>query len=757
MNSTKKSEADFVWQEGLDTPIMYCPGVGPQRAAAFEKLGISTVRDLLWHIPRGFEDFHTRNPIRGLVSGQTATVVGKVVSTKNRIPRSASKVRYIFEAVVDDRTGAIKVVWFNQPYLVEKIQEDKRLLLHGKVETYDHFLQMSNPKFKVLEEVSEQETGLQPVYSLSQGLTQNLIRTIVKRALERFQSTIEEFLPPSILQEKKYPQRSETFRILHQPNPDEGAPTDITSSPEEELQRNFLTEETAQNSTANVQTQTRWEKARNRLIFEEFFLHQLILCRYRARIKKLDGIRHALPSPDPLGGIIEISLDKNNPTHWPALFLQHLPFQFTDDQIKVCREIQTDLCSVSPMNRLLQGDVGSGKTVVSLYAMMVAVAGGYQAAFMAPTEILAHQHADSIREFISCIPGLNVVALTGSAKAKESREILQAIACGTVQIVVGTHALFQERVHFSNLGLVVVDEQHKFGVAQRQELVKKGTQPDLLVATATPIPRTLSLTLFGDMDNSTIRTLPPGRPPLITRWTTWQNEKKIWEFIDQKVEEGQQAYVVCPIIEPSENVPHLPSTDDAFDHLSKTVLPHRRVAVLHGRHSAELKSDLMEQMRSGEIDVVVATTVIEVGVDLPNATVMVILGADRFGLAQLHQLRGRVGRGTEKSYCILVSSSIISPFAERRMKVLEQTRDGFKIAEEDLKLRGAGEYFGTRQSGHLKFRVGDPFGDAKLLMEAQEAAKNIQQMDPELSQGEHKGLKRELKRFLESYEFHRPS
>lgn len=376
---------------------------------------------------------------------------------------------------------------------------------------------------------------------------------------------------------------------------------------------------------------------------------------------------------------------------------------------------------------------------------------------MAPTELLAQQHAENLRRYADGIPRLQIEVLTGSQKTKERREVLERIATGTASIVVGTHALFQDDVQFARLGLVVVDEQHKFGVNQRQRLVAKGETPDLLVATATPIPRTLSLTLFGDMEVSTIRALPPGRPQLITRWTQWSKEEKVWEFIDGLIAQGQQVYVVCPIIEPSENAPHLPSTEEAFEKLSKTFLPHRRVAVLHGRQATDEKSALMQRMKAGAIDVVVATTVIEVGVDLPNATVMVVLGAERFGLAQLHQLRGRVGRGTKKSYCVLITPDRVGVIARQRMRCLEQTRDGFVIAEEDLKLRGPGEHFGTRQSGHLNFRLADPFEDSMLLHEAHQDAHAIYQRDPGLDDPEFITLKKELFRLYGDFIERRPS
>ncbi len=743
-------------KEGLDTPIQFCPKVGPSRAASFEKLDIHTVRDLLWHIPRRYEDFHSRVPIRHLQPGQVATVLGKVVNREDRLPRSKSKVHHIFQVVVEDQSGAMQVVWFNQPYLENIIHNGETLLLHGKVDLYDHYLQMSSPKFKIVEGSDELYSEIQPIYPLSEGLSQAVLRKIIHNALDRFDSCLKEFLPRFILEPHNFPDRAHTFRILHHPQPGEGAPTDIDISLPDNLQDDLL-KENQEFRQSSINAESLWCKARERLIFEEFFLHQFILLRYRAKIKKIEGLSHTPPHPDPLSEQIFADLDYDSPSHWPAIFLKHLPFELTLDQQRVCREIQYDMCSSLPMNRLLQGDVGSGKTVVSLYAMILSVASGYQAALMAPTEILAHQHAATIKKLTEGIPQLMVSVLTSGAGARESKATLESIAEGSTHIVVGTQALFQERVEFSRLGLVVVDEQHKFGVNQRQKLLEKGIHPDLLVATATPIPRTLSLAMFGDMDNSVIRSLPPGRPPLITRWTTWENERKVWKFVDEKIEAGQQAYVVCPIIESSENLPNLPSTDELFERLTKTFLPHRRVESLHGRLSPETKSELMSQIREGYVDVVVATSVIEVGVDLPNATVIVILGAERFGLAQLHQLRGRVGRGTIKSYCILVTHFTISEVAEHRMRALEQTRGGFKIAEEDLKLRGPGEFFGTKQSGHLKFKIGDPLNDRDLLKNAHRAAQEMYQRDPELRQDENKPLKKELLHAYKSHNFHRPS
>lgn len=748
-------------QRGLDTPVQFCPGVGPSRAKTLENMGVYTVRDLFWHLPRGYEDFVHVTPVASLPPNGIATVVATVTYAESRMPRGRSRVRHILNATVKDDSGELEVVWFNQSYLSDQIKQGTRLRLHGKAEGRAPFMKMSSPKFVVLSDDNEEEAGdILPLYPLSEKLTQVVIRKIVAKAMERFGSDLVEWMPEAVLREHGFPSRLEAFRILHAPQAGEGAPVD-SALPEESLLF-ALTEDDDDEPSAFLpegEINTLWENARRRLVFEELFLHQFSLRLVQGKLKQYTGIAHPAPHPDPFMQDEDqaIELDANDPRAWPARFVRGLPFALTNEQRKVCREIQADMVESAPMNRLLQGDVGSGKTVVSIYAMVLAAAGGCQAALMAPTELLAQQHAASIRAFTRNIPQLQTVALTGGMKVGERRAVQEALKTGAAQLVVGTHALFQEDVAFDRLGLVVVDEQHKFGVEQRERLVRKGEHPDLLAATATPIPRTLSLTVFGDMDISTIAALPPNRPEIRTRWTHWINESKVWGFVDEKIALGQQAYIVCPIIDPSETQPELPSTEDAFEAVTETHLPHRRIALLHGRHSPQDKQAMMDSIRAGDLDAVVATTVIEVGVDLPNATIMVILGAERFGLAQLHQLRGRVGRGTEKSYCILITPERLSPYAEQRMRLMEQTRDGFRIAEEDLKLRGPGEAFGTKQSGRIRFYLADPVRDGELLQAANQSAHDIYQKDPHLLDPGYGNMKLEIQSAYGRIALRRPS
>ncbi len=723
-----------------------------------KKMRIETAADLFWHFPRAYEDHHSLTHIHNLKPGSVYSIRGTVISVKERRPQSKSRVRSILEAYIEDTTGTIEAVWFNQPFLKKQLKEGSDVMLHGKVEFKKHFLQIVSPKIQPADTETKVRSGIVPLYPLTEGITQGGMLEIIENAFERFSEYWQEFLPRWMLDEYDLYQRLEALRVIHFPQPMDGAPI-AQKTPEQALLFDQTGETDGEQRGVLISSDpnSNWSQARYRLVFEEFFQHQFLLQTMRGKIKQLTGIPHSLPQPNPFTEAEAVDLNPENPKHYPFLFIQSLPFELTNEQKQVCEEILEDMALPKPMNRLLQGDVGSGKTVVCLYAMMAAVASGYQAVFMAPTDLLARQHFQTILNFTVNITGLRIAFLSGKSNTKETNEALLAIKTGAAHIIVGTHSLFQERVEFANLGLAVVDEQHKFGVNQRQQLVSKGRHPDLLVATATPIPRTLSLTLFGDMDVSTIRTLPPGRPPVITRWTHWSNEQKIWEFVDEKINQGQQMYVVCPIISASEKVPQLPSTEDAFIQLCEEHFSHRRVAMLHGKLNNDEKTTIMAKLRDQEIDIVVSTTVVEVGVDLPNATIMVVLGAERFGLAQLHQLRGRVGRGTLKSYFIMVTPESIPPYAKERMKALERTRDGFQLAEEDLKLRGPGEIFGTRQSGAQMFKIGDPVQDQPILQDASKAAMQLYQKDAELKLEEHQPLRTELKNSYGRFELQRPS
>jgi len=717
--------------EALLTTVQFVKGVGPNRAALLNRLGIQTVHDLLWHLPRMYRTQRAAGSIGGIRPGEKVAVQGTLRSMFARRPRGPSRVRNIIEGIVDDNQNAIRVVWFNQPYLQKKLHPGIRVRLFGKTDLFDGFLQMTSPEVEVLEddEAEPEEGRIVPLYRLTEGLTQRSLRNMVANALDKHVPPTLEYMPLDILASYSLPTFGEAIRVLHQPEPDDGVPT--VEGPVDEATLFDDLSGYEPDSFRGTSTGA-WVAARRRLIFEEFFQLRWLLTKSRSRIRTQPGIQHPPPQPDPIAET-KVSIPEGTSREtWPARFLAGLPFELTRDQRQVLHAIQKDMLERAPMNRLLQGEVGSGKTIVAFYSLVLAAAGGHQAAMMVPTEILTEQHLHNLLTFKKHIPELSVAVLRGSMRDRERRPILEALASGSLDIVIGTHALFEQRIEFHRLGLVVIDEQHKFGVEQRSKLVAKGTRPDLLLMTATPIPRTLALTWYGDMDTSEIHELPAGRPPIKTRWTTWGKIDKVWEFLDEKLNLGQQAYVVCPAIEASDDTGTYPSAEEFYELLAENVLSHRRVALLHGRFKADERSAVMQALVSGDIDVVVATTVVEVGVDLPKATVMIVLGADRFGLAQLHQLRGRVGRGTEKSYCVLVTQPTTSQFAKKRLKALEASRDGFHLAEEDLRLRGPGELFGVRQSGLWSFRVADPSRHVEWLNKAQRAAAKLYEDDPRL-------------------------
>jgi ATP-dependent DNA helicase RecG len=639
--------------------LRYLKGVGPRRAAALAKVGLETVEDFLYILPFRYEDRRSFARIAELRPGTgESTLAVEVVSA--RLIRTRKRGFTIFECFVSDASGNIRVVWYNQPYLERIMIAGKRVVLFGRatVNRYSELV-LENPEFEFLE--AEDAEGIHtgrivPVYRKQADLSSRVIRQLVHRALSEIEpASLKELVPPAIAERHGMVPRRESLSSVHFPDHD----ADL--------------EELKDKRTA----------AQRSLAFEEIFLLQLALAvKKRGLEQQSRGIAYSVP--DALR------------TKLAAM----LPFKLTGAQKKVLKEIGGDLRSDHPMNRLLQGDVGSGKTIVALLTLLVAIDNGYQAALMAPTEILVEQHYRNISALLSN-GGIDcpVALLTGSLKAAARRRALEDIAQGRARLVVGTHALFEGGVEFERLGLAVIDEQHRFGVLQRAALTRKGMRPDVLVMTATPIPRSLALTLYGDLDLSVIDEMPPGRTPVSTVVRTEESRDKVYQGLSSEIAKGRQVYVVVPLVEETEKS-DLKAAEEFAAHLDNTVFPDLAVGMVHGRMKGEDKDRVMQSFGNGGIQVLVATTVIEVGVDVPNASVMVVEHAERFGLSQLHQLRGRVGRGSQRSYCVLmVAGDGHGKEARERLAVMEETSDGFRIAEKDLEIRGPGAVFGTQQHG----------------------------------------------------------
>ena len=739
----------------LDTPIQFVKGIGPAIAKTLAEKNILCIEDLLYHLPFRYEDRLHPTPIDSLKAGEMASVIGEVRGTALLRTRSMP----IFEMTVGQNLTALKAMWFHCTYLKDKFKPGQMIALYGKVEpsrSSRHF-KMIQPQFEILpgdlddEQSKLLEVGrITPVYESLGGsrFASRWIRRTIYDLLEELKKenrgSVPETLPQMLLSRLKLPNREEAIRSAHFPPP----------------------------GTPMTHLQSWSTPAHRRLIFEELFYLELGLELKRRKFKERAGI----------------NFEANDRVR--EALRQVLPFHPTAAQKRALGEIVADMRRTGPMRRLLQGDVGSGKTIVALQAMLVAIENGYQAALMAPTEILATQHYLSIRKLLEpASRAYRVSLLTGSLDEERKRSVRGKIFRGETDLVIGTHALIEEKVEFAKLGLVVVDEQHRFGVLQRFRLMKKPTdaEPDVLVMTATPIPRTLALSLYGDLDLSVLDELPPGRTPILTRQTGDERAEEVWNFVRKQVAKGHQAYVVYPVIEGAKDdqpeldfahdtaleapesaqktiknktksgykralfddlsakkrisakrtSPELKSAVDMYESLRKTSLSGLRLGLLHGRLSSDDKEVTMRRFQRGEIDVLVATTVIEVGVDVPNATVMVIEHAERFGLAQLHQLRGRVGRGAAKSYCILMTGAKKSPQGEERLAAMVRTQNGFELAELDLQLRGPGEFFGTRQAGLPDFRVANLLRDRALLELAKdEAAKFVQNADAEATSEE---------------------
>ena len=667
----------------LSQPLQFVKGVGPRRAADLDRAGLHTVEDLLLRFPLRYEDRAGLTTIAALRPGQTATVVGDVISSGVRPTRRPGF--RLFEVAIRDASGAVRAVFPNQSFLKDVFHPKQQVVFYGPLEYRGGGLQFTNPEYEIVrgdaEDAPESEdahvhTGrIVPIYEKVGSLTTRMQRSLVHQLLGMLAEDLEDPLPLSIRKALSMPSRHTAIAHTHFPPP--GTAIDALNS--------FRTE------------------AQRRLIFEEFFLFQAGLVLRKRRHADLQKAR-----PVVVDDRIRDSARKA------------LPFKLTGGQKEALREIVVDMQRPAPMHRLLQGDVGAGKTIVALLAAVVAMENGFQVAFMAPTEILADQHYLTIRRLLES-SRFRVASLTGSVTAAKKRAALAEIASGTTNLAVGTHALVEGAVEFKDLGLIVIDEQHRFGVMHRATLRAKGLRPDVLVMTATPIPRTLALTAFGDLDTSVIRELPPGRVPIQTMATPESRRDDVYARVHRELEQGRQAYVIYPLVEGSEKVDLRAATDMA-DTLQNEVFPEYRIALLHGKMKSDEKDQVMAAFARGDVHVLAATTVVEVGVDVPNASIMVVEHSERFGLSQLHQLRGRVGRGRHASTCVLMYQAPLTEQGRARLDALTQSNDGFVIAERDLEIRGPGDFFGTRQSGLPTLRVGDLVRDHILMEEARREA-----------------------------------
>ncbi len=668
-------------------PVQYVKGVGPARAKTFAELGVETVGDLLEYFPRDWNFLPEPTKIGRLQPNETVTVIGMIESTDYQSYRRNP----MFEAMIADDTGVCRVLWFHGGFLRDQLEPGQIVMISGKVTLYKHQLQLTNPKFQVLDEEHTQspEHLSGGVYPACKGLSSGQIKKIISRVRDAADQLVPEFYDKPFLKKANLVGRKDAFRWIHMP-PDE--------------------EKLAQ--------------AKRRLKYDELFLMQLGLALRRHKVQHYAAAGECTCTDE---------IDSR--------IRRRFPFLLTEDQNDSIAEIAADMGRSQPMNRLLQGDVGSGKTVVALYAALLAVANKMQVAIMAPTEILAGQHSLSIERYLRK-SNVERILITGGLTGKKRSEVLDRINSGAIDIVVGTVALLQADIEFNNLGLVVIDEQHKFGVHQRAQLRKQAT-PHCLVMTATPIPRTLAMTAFGDLDVSVIKHSPPGRGAVVTRWVDRRHRQKAYEFIRERLRAKKQAYFVYPRITTVEQGGDVKAATDEWKYLSEEVFPEFTVELLHGQMPSEKKQQIMSEFRKGKIDVLVSTVVVEVGVDVPNATIMVIEGADRFGLAQLHQLRGRIGRSEAKSYCLLFAETE-NETATSRLEIMTRSNDGFEIAEHDLRLRGPGEMFSTRQHGLPDLKIANIVDDYDLLVVARRNAFDLVSQDPMLVKAEHKSIRRAL-------------
>ncbi len=671
----------------ISTRLEHLEGIGPTRAKHFKHLAVETLADLVEYFPRTYQFESSEQTIDTFVADRIETARGTICAVDYITGRGRAR----FEATLDDGTAKLALVWFNAQYLRSKIYPGMTIRVQGRVKMFRNMPQMANPKWQVVAEDTPrvEEEKFRPIYPASTSLSSDVIARVVEANLDAALQPIDEWFAPELLKKRHLISRRDAYRWIHRP--------------------------------ANMNEAMR---ARRRIVYDELMLLQLGL----GMSKRLRSGRLTAPVMR-----IDKTLDER--------IRRRFPFEMTIAQQNASYEIVRDLQSGQPMNRLLQGDVGSGKTVVALYAMLLAVANKMQAAILAPTEVLAEQHYLTLSSFLKD-SSVSIELLTSRTKRESRNSIQKHVASGKVHLAVGTQALIQEDVEFANLGLVVADEQHKLGVRQRETLKGKGLMPHYLVMTATPIPRTLALSYFADFDISIINELPPGRQPIETRWLHADQSAKAYDFLRKQIAAGRQAYIVLPQIH-DDGIDDVKSVTKEFEKLSKGPLNGLRLAPLHGQMTTDEKHETMTNFRAGKIDVLVATTVIEVGIDVANATVMLIDNADRFGLSQLHQLRGRVGRGSEKSYCILLGDPQTET-GEARLKAMTHTSDGFEIAEMDLKLRGPGQFFGTRQHGLPEFKMADITSELALLQLAREDAVELLRDDANLKSPEHRPLRAAL-------------
>ncbi|PIV04572.1 MAG: DNA helicase RecG [Syntrophobacterales bacterium CG03_land_8_20_14_0_80_58_14] len=683
----------------LSRSIQFIQGVGPRIASLLARKNLSTIEELLYFLPRRYEDRRTISRIAETAPGIRQTIVGRVIRADSRFYGR----RRVFEAMVDDGSGILKAKWFKgrEAFLRGAFKPEARVILTGEVTGFPFEKEIIHPDFEILNDQEDQLLHFKrivPIYSETEGLPQKTIRRILWKVVRDFAHLVQSPIPGEICRKRNLLEIGEAIRQVHFPGNDQ--PLDLYQEMRSEAHR--------------------------RLIYDEFFFFQLGMA-----LRKQ-------------GGVLEQGISFLTDGEMVRKFYRLLPFALTAAQRRVITEIELDMASPSSMNRLLQGDVGSGKTVVSMAALITACENGHQAAIMAPTEILAEQHYRNFRVWAENL-GLRTALLTGGLKTAERGELQGRIQNGEIDLVVGTHALIQEGVLFRDLGLIVIDEQHRFGVVQRATLRQKGQIPDVLVMTATPIPRTLAMTLYGDLDISVIDEMPPGKIPVRTKVFSESQRTRVYEIIRREAKKGNQIFIVYPLVEASENLDLKDATRMA-EHLRKEIFPECRVGLVHGRMKGKEKEQVMNDFGNKMIDILVSTTVIEVGIDIPEASLMVIEHAERFGLSQLHQLRGRVGRSDIPSFCILLTQKTGSEDARKRLRIMEQTSDGFRIAEEDLAIRGPGEFMGTRQSGLPDFRIASVVRDGRILGEARADAFALVEDDPRLENQDHPALREALLR-----------